>query len=215
MPLADNLVSRVVAGRSELENEGIVPLGRGDIVEEVGQVTQTPQPVVIVAEPPKKKTVLVLSIIAGLEAVIILGLAAVLVFQYCMWGPYPYDPGMENAWIVTDDLGYQVGDYLIDGDVDAYMDLYDEDDDSVDFAAVKDDFLRVSEVATETAEYMTESYMIYEDKDTGDTIVRTTVSGTDWNTGRSIGGRLSIYVNVDTMMLTGKAGRTLEAVSQW
>lgn len=170
------------------------------------------QPVPQVAKAPRNKAVIVLAIVVVLETIVILGLGAVLACQFWTYGPMIGGPSADDqmAWMAADDLALQVGEYLVAGDAEGYMSLYDSDDPSVDFEKVKSDFVRASESATANAQYMSENYSTYEDEESGEMIVRTSVSGMDWDTGRPMGGRLSIYVNADTMMLTGKTGRTLK-----
>ena len=128
-------------------------------------------------------------------------------------------PEEEELWMRSDEMAMEVGYFVVDGDLESYLDLYDPDDPHVDHAAVEADFTEVAAKATERdgeVEYMSDMMPItYEDEATGETIVKVTVSGMDYDTGGPAGGRITLYVLVEDgeMMLTGKEGRDLSVTS--
>jgi hypothetical protein len=174
--------------------------------------------------PAKRSTaVIILSIIVAIETVIIMLLGG---FAAYLWGQqsfYAEDMfyGMPSAeddemWMLADQTAMDVGYLILDDDLQAYLDLYDANDSHVDFDSVEADFREVVEKAQEAEgdiEYMSDMMapMVYEDEATGETIMRLTISGMDYYSGRSAGGRLTVYVLYDDgdTVLTGKEGREL------
>lgn len=194
------------------------------------RITASPvEPAVIPATtPPSRHSVAltILSIVVAIDTVLILALG---VFVGYLWGQrnmYPEEMifGMpsqedEEIWMLADQMAMEVGYLIVDGDIEAYLDLYEAGDSSVDLASVQADFEEVAEKATEAQgniEYMSDMMpIVYEDEDTGETIVRITVSGMDYRTGTPSGGRLTIHILYDDgdMTLTGREGRDLSTTS--
>lgn len=172
----------------------------------------TPVPVPPVAKGDRS-TITILSLVIAGQTLAILLLAGALVFSVLMG--FGADFGMpsaemEEAMMAADDMAYEVGECLVDGDEQAYTDLYVSGDETVDMAEVRDEFAEVSAEATEGLEYGCDMYTLYEDSETGDRIVKAEVSGYDYNTGEPEGASITIYVNVDEMTLTGTEGRSLD-----
>lgn len=185
-------------------------------VPEMPEVPPVPLPS---AGKPRRDTAFVLAIVVAVQAVVILALAGGLV-AVAVTGAFMGGFGMpsaedEQAMMVADDLAARVGVYLVDGDEKAYLDLFAEDDAFVDSEKLRDDFARASRDATDSVEYMCDTFTIYEDAETGEKIVKGDVSGFDANTGESRGGSFTIYVDVDDEQLTGIKGRELDLVETW
>jgi hypothetical protein len=170
------------------------------------------------------RAVIILSVVAGVLALVVVGLAVTVGY---LWGErssrsedYYMDvaPSAEEqeAWVLAEQMAMDVGYLIVDGDLDAYLDLYKVDDPHMDRASVEADFNAVAEKARALegqVEYMSDSMpILYEDESTGETIVRVTVAGTDFESGRSSGGRLTVYVLLsdDGTTLTGREGRELK-----
>lgn len=195
--------------------------------------TMPPAPPVAPETPPQASgprlstAVIVLSVIVAVEAVIIVLLGAATAFlwgQMQMWGGPDMMYGMpspeeEQLWMAADEMAMEVGYLIAEDDLESYLDLYDADDPHVDFAAVEADFTEVAQKAAEAegnVEYMSDMMpTVYEDDETGETIVKVTVSGMSFNTGATIGGRLTVYALAGDgeMTLTGKEGRDLSVTS--
>lgn len=192
-----------------------------------------PAPVAAHDTPPQTSAprlstaVIVLAVIVAVEAVVIVLLAAATAFlwgQMQMWGGPDMMYGMpspeeEQLWMAAEDMAVEVGYLIAEDDLESYLDLYDTNDPHVDFAAVEADFAEVAQKAAEAdgnVEYMSDMMpATYEDEATGETIVKATISGMDYNTGAMVGGRLTVYALVGDgeTTLTGKEGRDLSATS--
>ncbi len=193
-------------------------------------VRQVPQQVPVhVTVPPveRRRAISIAAIVAIVEGVIIVVLLAVIgIGAVSFFGPYgpgvwPFGMGEtwaqeERVWMLSEDLGYDISLYLQEGDLDAYLALYDEADPSVDFDAVTEDFNAASEKAQsgqlDVYAGMTETF---EDVSTGETIAKVDFELSDWDSGRTV-GRLRTHMTVpdegsdDDPRLTGKIGRDLE-----
>ncbi|MDZ4065149.1 MAG: hypothetical protein U1E22_10855 [Coriobacteriia bacterium] len=174
---------------------------------------QTPVPVV------RSTAVIVLSVVVIVQTLLIIGLVGALVWM-CTTGGGMFFGGMpsqdeQNAMMAVESMASDVGYYLGAKDSEGYLSLYEANDEHVDRERVESEFLRASETATSSAEYMAETYEIFTDEDTGETIVATTISGMNFETGRPMGGRLKIVVNADTQKLTGREGRKLKQEAMW
>ena len=113
----------------------------------------------------------------------------------------------------------QVGYLVVDDDLESYLDLYSADDQYVDFEAVEADFAKAAQRAREAGddiEYMSDMMPVtYEDEASGDTVVRVSIAGMDFQTGAPTAGRLTLHILDEDgeMSLTGKEGRDLRATS--
>ncbi len=183
------------------------------------QTEQAPpvlQPTPVAVSPVAKgdsNTVTILSLVIAAQTLAILLLAGALVFSVSMG--FGTDFGMpsaemDEAMMAADEMAYEVGEHLIDGDEQAYVDLYAPGDGHVDMTEVRDEFAEVSAEATEGLEYGCDMYTLYEDAETGEQIVKAEASGYDYDTGEPRGASLTIYVNIDEMKLTGIEGRSLD-----
>jgi len=173
-----------------------------------------PTPVVV---PPavkaERNVVMILALVIAGQTLAILLLAGALVFSAVFGGGMGFgmpSSEMESAMMAADDIAYQVGECLIDNDEQAYLALFVDNDEHVDLAEVRDQFAEASGEATQGVEYMCDSYTLYEDADTGESIVKAEASGFDYESGNSFGGSITLYVNVDEMKLTGIEGRSLD-----
>lgn len=187
--------------------------------------TPAPMTPIQVTVPAKRSTaIIVLSVVVAIETTM---LVLIGVFGLFVAGPFFLGgviPGAsfmgdEEAWMLSDQMAMDVGYLILDGDLDSYLALYDANDPHVDLPSVERDFLEVAEKAQEldgSVDYMSDmAPMMYEDDATGETIARLTISGIDFNSGRSVGGRLTFYVLYEDgqMTPTGREGRDLTATS--
>jgi hypothetical protein len=176
-----------------------------------------PQAVPVVRDPLRTwLTVLTIVVVIHLLITIVLGVGAAI-YSTTYFGMAPGDDYMQ-AEMIASDVGY----YVSVGDVDGYMDLYARDDEHVDREAVRREFEQVagSFDATQTSsEFTSDQVVVYEDEETGETIVRITLSAYDYETGRPIGRRLSVWALLEDefeTVLTGPDGRQLsDGESVW
>ena len=170
------------------------------------------------AQPRSNRAIIVLSIIVGVETVLLLCvLAGGAVFLGT--GALLFEPFFgDDAWIRADDIAMEVGYLIQDGDLESYLALYDRDDPHVDFEAIEVSFLNVADQPDEDVmEYMSQAMPAeYVDKETGETIFRVSVSGMTYE-GDLRGGRLTLWVLDEdgAMRLTGRKDRDLEFVGSF
>lgn len=165
---------------------------------------------------------MILSIVVAVDTLFILMLGVAVGF---LWGEQSsrvedtsYAPSAEEQeiWMFADQMATDVGYFIVDNDLKAYLNLYNPDDPHVDLASAESEFADVAQKAQEgegAVEYMSDTMpIVYEDESTGETIVRVTISGMNPNSGRPAGGRLTLHIlyNDGDMTLTGREGRELK-----
>lgn len=178
-----------------------------------------PLPVGAAPVAQRSTAVVVLGTIVAIQAVVILGLLLAL-GSMAFFGPFGMmDIGFDDEnYLLADDVGYEVRALLERGDLEGYLEMYDEDDPKVDRAKVRKDF----ETAAEGAGRRDSSFEVYpgmwqefRDTESDDRLMRLDLEMTDWNTGRSV-SRLRVWVRLDQpsgeIVLTGNLDRQLESV---
>lgn len=159
---------------------------------------------------------IVLSVIVSVQLLLTVGS---IVAAMCVgWGSYGlFGAGMDDSYTSTEAVATQLELLLQDGDVDGYMDLYRADDASVELDEVRADFEKTVESLESTSttlDYSIEQATLYEDEESGEQVAHMVFAGYDWETGGSVGRRMSIWVLYDELpdvVLTGKEGRELDS----
>jgi len=126
-------------------------------------------------------------------------------------------PSAEDAELYAkgEEVGLEVGYLVEEKDLDGYMALYREGDASVDMAEVEAAFTKAMDrTGDEPLEFYSEYTTAYEDKDTGERLVRITVSGENIMGSGGTGVRLVVWALVDEagVVLSGGEGRDLEVI---
>lgn len=157
---------------------------------------------------------IVLSVVVGLQLLLTIG--GLIVASLSVTAPFlMYGPGgFDDTYMQADGVAQEITYLLQDDDVEGYMDLYPEDDPTVDREQVREDFERaVASLETSASiDYTADQVVRYEDGATGEEILRVDMSCYDWNTGEMIGRGLTVWVLADDLpetVLTGVDGREL------
>lgn len=153
---------------------------------------------------------IVLSVVVGLQVLSSCGGLALMGAAVGATSMFMGDGYYLESEAVTREISYLVE----DGDLEGYLDLYGDDDPTVDRDQVQAEFKKVlaSVDASASIEYSADQVMRYTDKKSGEDILRIDMSRYNFNTGSRLGRGMSVWVlaeDLPDVTLTGRKGREL------
>lgn len=151
-----------------------------------------------------------LSIVVGLQVLLTCGTMAVAGLAA---GSLPF--AVDDSFMSSEDVAQQFTYLVQDGDVDGYLELYRDDDASVDRDRVRADFEKVlSSIDTSAGvDYSADQVVRFTDKETGEQILRIDLAAYNWNTGNPIGRGVTLWAleeELPDVVLTGRKSRELD-----
>jgi len=123
--------------------------------------------------------------------------------------------GMDDAYMDTEDVSQQLTYLVQDRDIDGYLELYRDDDATVDRDRVRAEFEKVlaSVDASASIDYSADQVVRFTDKETDERILRMDLAAYNWNTGNQLGRGITVWVleeELPEVVLTGRKGRELD-----
>lgn len=152
---------------------------------------------------------IILSVVVGLQVLFTCGALVLVGAATGAAGVF-----MDDSYIESEGVAQEISYLVEDGDLEGYLALYRDDDPTVDRDQVRAEFEKVaaSVDASVSAEYSADQVVRYEDKETGEELLRIDMSRYDWNTGNQLGRGLTVWVlagDLPDVTLTGRKGREL------
>lgn len=122
----------------------------------------------------------------------------------------------DGSSVYSEDVARQFTYLVQDGDIDGYLELYKDNDASVERDHVRAEFERVLASIDTSASltYSADQVVRFKDKKTGEKILRMDLAAYNWGTGNSIGRGITLWVLEDELpdiVLTGRNGRDLNS----
>lgn len=151
-----------------------------------------------------------LSVVMGIQVLAVCGSVAIAGLAASSM-PFAFD----DSYMDSEDVATQLTYLVQDGDLEGYLELYRDDDASVDRDRVRAEFEKVLASVDTSAgiDYSADQVVRFTDKETDERILRMDLAAYNWNTGNQLGRGITVWVleeELPEVVLTGRKGRELD-----